>query len=226
MLGCFQQSAPVDAYDAVIILTDQGAYALEEDSDEALTFSRPIWFVHLGRPAFAYDDAVLDHIYRFGGGEVTDVVAALRGIRSAKQGMRDVAGYQWSAASPSPPQASSPRQMILGKARAQTLSNTVLDEMHRAAAAQSVVTPWSSMIVLVNDRQRKALEDASKEDERFDRQGHAGEEQLTQIGVSKIPEPSSATLWLTALLSLLGLCRLRRRRQPLMRENYSELRLI
>ncbi|MEQ9486003.1 hypothetical protein [Coleofasciculus sp. F4-SAH-05] len=42
------------------------------------------------------------------------------------------------------------------------------------------MTPYSSMIVLVNDEQREALKKAEAENDRFDRKVEDGKEQLPQ----------------------------------------------
>ena len=44
-----------------------------------------------------------------------------------------------------------------------------LDTLHNIAIQNSIVTPFSSMIVLVNDQQREQLKKLSEHDDRFDR---------------------------------------------------------
>ena len=51
------------------------------------------------------------------------------------------------------------------------LSQTqTLDYLHKIAVEQSIVTPYSSMIVLVNDEQRRRLEELEKQGDRFQRE--------------------------------------------------------
>ncbi|MEL6786316.1 MAG: PEP-CTERM sorting domain-containing protein, partial [Cyanobacteria bacterium J06607_15] len=80
------------------------------------------------------------------------------------------------------------------------LSLQELDAIHRVAKSHDVVTPYSSMIVLVNDDQREQLKAAEAKTDRFDREVETGTEQLDQPfnpfesnTVSGVPEPD---VWL------------------------------
>ena len=76
-----------------------------------------------------------------------------------------------------------------------------LDAIHAVAKTFKIVTPYSSMIVLVNDEQREALKRAEAEKDRFDRKVEDGKEQLTKpsnpFSVSQsdsdssVPEPTT-----------------------------------
>lgn len=61
---------------------------------------------------------------------------------------------------------------------------TKLDGIHTLAKQYGIVTPYSSMIVLVNDQQREALKQAEAKVDRFDREVETGSEAL-----SKPPNP-------------------------------------
>jgi putative PEP-CTERM system integral membrane protein len=187
------------AWDAVLILTDQGLYASDATTPNPARSDAPLWFLHLGTPAFAYDDALLDWMYRTGGGAASSAEEALAGIRAGKVGARLSGGLQWTVTAPeiregsfaaaekTPLNALAARQVALSYGgRATDLAT--LDLIHNLAKAYEVVTPWSSMIVLVNERQREALEEASSRDDRFTREAETGEERLTSP-VSGVPEP-------------------------------------
>ncbi|MBW4682054.1 MAG: TIGR02921 family PEP-CTERM protein [Microcoleus vaginatus WJT46-NPBG5] len=87
------------------------------------------------------------------------------------------------------------RQLVLG------LSKTIkgneiaqLDAIHAIAKNFKIVTPYSSMIVLVNDEQRKALKEAEADLNRFDRQVEDGKEQLQTPSnplSASVPEPGT-----------------------------------
>ena len=92
-------------------------------------------------------------------------------------------------------------------------SVATLDKLHMLAKDHDVVTPYSSMIVLVNDRQKEALKKASESEDRFDREGRSGEESLSSPAnplVSGVPEPHE---WLLIILSILMLFVIWRKRE-------------
>jgi len=67
-----------------------------------------------------------------------------------------------------------------------------LDQIHAIAKEYSIVTPYSSMIVLVNDQQREALKKAEEGSDRFNREVETGTEQLGKpSNFTEVPEPES-----------------------------------
>jgi putative PEP-CTERM system integral membrane protein len=71
---------------------------------------------------------------------------------------------------------------------------TKLDSIHAIAKTYKIVTPFSSAIVLVNDKQRELLRKAEAQADRFDRKFEDGKESLNKpnnpLNVARIPEPS------------------------------------
>ncbi|MBD2020763.1 hypothetical protein H6F43_11275, partial [Leptolyngbya sp. FACHB-36] len=66
-----------------------------------------------------------------------------------------------------------------------------LDAIHAAAKQYGIVTPYSSMIVLVNSQQRRELKQAEQQSDRFDRE--VEDPQLPQPNssdISAVPEPA------------------------------------
>lgn len=208
-------------YDAILVLTDQGTY----ESDDKFTgdgMTQPVWFVHVGLAAFAYDDAILDLIYRTGGGVTDALDEAISAIRAGRHGARLSGNHEWRVATggmvnagtewPVPAHAGPPetpdiqsiaaRQAVISLTKNGKTDLSTLDGIHSIAVAHNVVTPFSSMIVLVNERQRKALEDASKEADRFAREANTGEEDLTAPIVAAVPEPHEWMLIIVAALLL------------------------
>jgi putative PEP-CTERM system integral membrane protein len=94
------------------------------------------------------------------------------------------------------------RQLVLGLSRKMGSSLEELDAIHAIAKTHDIVTPYSSMIVLVNERQEEALKNAESKSDRFDREVESGNEQLSKpfdpLTVSGVPEPEE---WM-----LMGLC--------------------
>jgi putative PEP-CTERM system integral membrane protein len=169
----------------------------------------PLWMVHLGALPPAYDDETLKAIDTSGGGVSTQLSDGLyRMATKAKLGsaiVNVVDGYAWKldkstnpsqpASQPDPFAALAARQLILGLSRSQDVNQLVnLDAIHTIAKRFSIVTPYSSMIVLVNDAQREALRKAEEQADRFDREVESGKEQLTKpanpLSQEAVPEPS------------------------------------
>ncbi len=200
-------------YNGIIILTDQGRYAFKSDKlhKEPVALDAPLWFIHLGQAAFAYDDNILDAVYRSGGGVANNVSDLRTRMYYALNGQIANSERVWTAKhapglannSQNPETAAlAARQHILQSAYGEVPTPEALDILHDIAKTHAVVTPYSSMIVLVNERQKQTLKKASEADDRFDRQGRSGEEALTSpsnIVVSGVPEPHE---WLLILLSL------------------------
>lgn len=193
--------------DAVLILTDQGTYG-SADETLPLSLNKPLWFIHHGRHAFAYDDNVLDLIYETGGGVADSVYRWQHKYAARKEGANAGENYIWRKIPATSDhqnttlkglQALGARQLIQFEAFGKKPDNATLDSLHALAKTHAVVTPYSSMIVLVNDAQRRALEEASKDEDRFDREGRSGEEALTAPNVSGVPEPHE---WLLIFICL------------------------
>ncbi|MCP2730181.1 TIGR02921 family PEP-CTERM protein [Limnofasciculus baicalensis] len=90
------------------------------------------------------------------------------------------------------------RQLVIGLSK-EIDGNQVaeLDAIHAIAKTYKIVTPYSSMIVLVNDEQREALRIAEAEKDRFNRKVEKGKEGLNQPNNPmkhsdsvSVPEPS------------------------------------
>jgi hypothetical protein len=83
---------------------------------------------------------------------------------------------------------------------------SALDALHRVAVTHHVVTAYSSMLVLVDEAQRRQLAEAEARDDRFEREITDGQEQV----VSAAPEPGT---WLLLGLggAALGALRMRRK---------------
>ena len=93
----------------------------------------------------------------------------------------------------------------------------LLDQAHALARRHGVVTPYSSMIVLIDDRQRQALKEAEAKADRFQREVESGEKALPTppgggfVDLTGAPEPEEwALIGLTA--AGLGYVAWRRRR--------------
>ncbi len=206
----FASLQPEAAYDAVFVLTDAGNYELEDDAAAIPDFTGALWLVHLGdKVPNAYTDGLLQRLYDSRGGvattlpEATDRFATEQAIDGTV--MDD---YRWEitpAASTQPDEAQpdapdfqtfAARQTIRWISRDRDVTQLAeLDGLHAIAKRTEIVTPYSSMLVLVNDRQREALAEAEGSADRFAREAETGEDTLTDPGnplnVPAVPETES-----------------------------------
>jgi putative PEP-CTERM system integral membrane protein len=84
-----------------------------------------------------------------------------------------------------------------------------LEQLHALALRQNLVSPYSSLIALVNKQQEKELESASQQENKFDVKFDSGEESLEGpageelFSVSAVPEPEEWALIIGAGLVLI-----------------------
>ena len=231
ILQQFAQLRGDTSYDSVFLVSDRHSYELSDDRQNTVSMPTPLWIVHLGGLPPGYDDATLKTIQDSGGGVSTDIKEAMqRGATTAASGNSVVSvvdGYAWSyaknaksekklksAAAIEPLDAVNEgfkpiaaRQLIAALSK-QKSSNQLsqLDAMHSVAKTFNVVTPYSSMIVLVNDAQREQLKQAEAKKDRFERKVESGKEELTKpenpLNVSGVPEPEE---WLLLGVGAIGL---------------------
>jgi putative PEP-CTERM system integral membrane protein len=223
LMNQFLGIARSEDYDAVILLTDQGLYGSETEIDKPL--AAPLYFLHIDKAAAAYDDAILDAIYRSGGGVATSVKSLKQQLTFNGPKARVVDDRLWTlkpngldveipagSTQHSDLTALAARQIILMESFGKPPAIETLDKLHKLATTHDVVTPYSSMIVLVNEGQKEALKKESEADDRFDREGRSGEEVLSSPNnplVSGVPEPHE---WLLIFVSLLMLIVIWRKR--------------
>lgn len=211
-------------YDAIFVLSDGSGYETGEHDIEVPVPATPVWMIHLGGDfPMGYDDATLAAIQGSGGGAVGSMDEALARVAVAQRAAQgtvrlDLAdGYLWETrlapaatpagdagqAAPDPLTAFAARRLILAEMeqrRAQLDSPQALDELHALAREYGIVTPYSSMIVLVNRRQESLLRRLSEADGRFEREYEAVGEtaELDPVMVAGVPEPEE---WLLILIA-------------------------
>ncbi|MEM9510060.1 MAG: TIGR02921 family PEP-CTERM protein [Cyanobacteria bacterium P01_E01_bin.35] len=223
MLQQFEGLRKNKEYDAVLLLTDQGSYELSEDKAEIPPIKAPLWMIHLGgKLPRAYNDGTLNAIQNSSGGVATDVATVMKRLATETVSVGSVVdGYSW-AVTKSDSKASfstsvkglepiAARQLVFALARTSKNQPSLaeLDAIHQVAKNNDVVTSYSSMIVLVNDRQREQLKAAEQKADRFNREVETGVEQLEtpfdpfeSAEVSGVPEPSLWILWGVLTLAL------------------------
>lgn len=233
-LAAFEKLNQQDNYDAILLLTDEGSYEIKSKADTtALTLSKPLWITHLGgKSPYAYDDRVLDLVYNTHGGITYSTKEALLRLNTASilnaikllehvTILAITEDYIWIeqplSGKISIPTENIALQKIIAGQQIKNLIRTMdtkqlsnLDEIHHYAKKSGIVTHYSSMIVLVNNRQKEALNKATQDEDRFDREIETGEAgNLFQV--TAVPEPEEWALIIISSL-LLGTALLRRRR--------------
>ena len=224
MLGQFDQLRVSKEYDAVLLVTDEGSYELADDKQKIPEIKAPLWMVHLGGNfPRAYDDNTLQAIQNSHGGVANNLAMVMRRLATEENdGASVVDGYSWQvvksdSANANTNQGIEPitaRQLVyyLSRQGNQQLSLPELDNIHQVAKNYKIVTPYSSMIVLVNDQQREQLRLAESRDDRFNREVEKGFEDLNtpfspfegnaNQEVSGVPEPDILILFAIVLLAL------------------------
>ncbi|MEZ4640862.1 MAG: TIGR02921 family PEP-CTERM protein, partial [Caldilineaceae bacterium] len=198
-------------YDGVLVLTDGTGYELSAEGVDVPQPSAPVWMVHLrGNFPIGYDDGSLQAIQASGGGSVATVEEALSHLAVQLNAAANVDGavyqisdgYLWTVVPSDPAEtavahdsgfsALAARRLILAEMQRNrgVLDNVeTLDQLHAIAVDESIVTPYSSMIVLVNQRQERQLDQLEQGDDRFLREYEGVGETTDPLTVTAVPEP-------------------------------------
>lgn len=186
-----------------------------------------------GQFPLGYHDDILEGIQASGGGVVAQVETALTrlavslddraGNPTAETTFDSLEGYDWQTMPtaeaeaefgdslethlPSEPFAAfAARRLILAtmqQQRHQLEQLDILDGLHALAIEHSIVTPYSSMIVLVTKQQEKLLKRLEEGDDRFEREFEDVGETEGQLAVSGVPEPEEWLL-IALVVGMLG----------------------
>jgi putative PEP-CTERM system integral membrane protein len=207
------------AYDAIFVLTDGSGYELDDEGLQVPVPEAPVWMVHLGGDyPLGYDDATLEAIQASGGGVAGSVDEAMARFLIGFEASLDptttrdlVDGTLWQTKATADVESEADIQLVthspdddfaalaarriilaeMGRQAANLAELETLDQLHAMAIEQGIVTPFSSMIVLVEARQERLLERLENRDDRFEREYEdVGETaQLPAMSVTGVPEP-------------------------------------
>jgi putative PEP-CTERM system integral membrane protein len=189
----------------------------------------PLWVLHLGGLQPAYDDATLEAIQSSGGSISTNVkeimhrIGTQSSLGNGTSLLSVVDDYAWFLSKQPNPSAKTEEAFapIAARQWVTQVSQSIkpdqlkeLDAVHGLAKRYKLVTPYSSMIVLVNDQQKQDLKKAEEGGDRFNRE--VEDQQLPQpsgLGeVSAVPEPEEWLLMGVGAI-LLGVVYRRQRRK-------------
>jgi putative PEP-CTERM system integral membrane protein len=208
-------------YDEIVTITDRGSYELTTDRAKIEPMPAPMWMVHLGGLPAAYDDATLSAMQSSGGSSSIDIqtvmqrIATLPSLGQNTSLLSVVDNYAWFLTQAADPSVQHPDPDFAAIAARQWVTQVSqslkptqlkeLDAVHVLAKRYNLVTPYSSMIVLVNDRQKQDLQKAEQGKDRFNRE--VEDKQLPSpesANVSATPEPAEWLL-LAIVTIMLGL---------------------
>ncbi len=190
-------------FDAIVFLTDKGNYHAANDSIKSIQLDQPLYIWHISETAAPiYSDAFLETLNNSHGAIINSIKdLSIQFARKSNENILDYQdGIQYKIQSAKPNQPKSEwshlaAKIFIDNQQITTDSNRIsqLDAIHQIALKEGIVTPYSSMIVLVNDRQKEALKKAEMETDRFNREVETGHEQISTINsfmeVSGTPEP-------------------------------------
>ena len=231
LISQFEELRSGEIYDAVLVFTDGSGYELGENEIEVPIPAAPVWMVHLsGNLPLGYDDDTLQAIQASGGGVVGDLDQALSRLAiGLTQGQNSpqvefvssdlLDGYLWTvlpvndiegeALSQEPGFAAfAARRLILAEMqryRGELSQISTLDQLHALAQQYSIVTPYSSMIVLVNFEQQHLLDHLAEGSDRYQREFEELGDTLpsTTTPLTGVPEPHEWLLIGLAVIMLL-----------------------
>ncbi|HXV44623.1 MAG TPA: TIGR02921 family PEP-CTERM protein, partial [Anaerolineae bacterium] len=221
LLAQFDLLRAGQAFDAILVLTDGSGYELGEGDVAVPIPASPVWMIHLGSDfSLGYDDPTLEAIQASGGGVAGDLEEALTRLRVALATGQDttsppamtdmIDGYVWQVvpsqladgpATSDDFAAFAVRRLILAEIyrRRDALDQLhTLDYLHTLAIEHSLVSPYSSMIVLVNTEQQKLLDQLEQRSDRFQREYEEVGETQNPFSVTGVPEPHE---WLLLALA-------------------------
>ncbi len=197
-----------------------------------------------GKFPLGYDDATLQEIQSTGGGVTGNLQDALNRFAVAlalKRGepianlpgdanAEYVDNYVWLTLPTNEGQTRFPeiasdenfapfaaRHLILTNVqrdRASLQQLNTLDELHALAKQYSIVSPYSSMIVLINEAQQQRLDDLEKQGDRFAREQEQVGQTTSPFDVTAVPEPHEYVLMAVGVLLFIWYARRTRRRVP------------
>ncbi len=202
----------VAAADALLVLTDASTYDSTFDrlwsADEVSALLPPLTLVHLDGLPLAYSDQVLD-LLSLGGRSFSSIHDARRHLAGLPVG-----GWTTgvsAATSPvdskeGPLQSVAAAAVVASETRSATDLESVstLDRLHRLAVLHDIVTPVSSMIVLVDRAQRERLAALEQQEDRFERERDTGGVSGNGFALSSAPEPGTWVLLGIGATALVG----------------------
>lgn len=208
---------------STVFITDNGSYELTTDNLPSLKLNAPIYIYHLGKIAKVYPDNLFETLKMNDGDVCTDLAdlqqkiaskQVINGERISEDGGLKISYFESSKSMTMSPPSSMAAKIIGAKIIDNKIKEVykgnrlqALDDMHRIALKHQIVSPYSSMIVLVTKVQKELLKNAENEKDRFDRENETGTEPIGNNDVLQVtgtPEPHEWVLIILSILMLLA----------------------
>lgn len=209
-----------DPYDALFMVTDDSTFD-EKHKDIQVRTKIPTYIIHTENiPAYSegLTSFVLQtngKVFENGWDAITHLwlTDKLKGQKQVVLGITDFGTWilidQNTAKTTSSPVGQLATKQLLYYRVSQTPSSTLtsltfLDQMQSISQASSIVTPYSSMIVLVTEQQKRDLQEALRLNNRFSADINLSDDGLFNpsgsgiMEVSSVPEPHEWVLMITA----------------------------
>lgn len=182
-----------DNYDAVIMLTDSSVY----DSSEYIDCKNnsPLYIVHYGKIP-PYNKALTNLLYKTNGYIFTD-------IESVYKKMSDNNELNYLNGTSTEAEAINAAKEIDKILRTQNTDDIkVKEKIHTISKEAGIVSDFSSYIALVNENQKKELEENEKRADKFEADLKTGEDKnlKQQNNIFAVPEPQD---WILIFLMIL-----------------------
>ena len=213
-----------ERYDQLIVLTDKTSFLEKENNEDKVFINHAVWFAMIdGRLPRVSGDNLMDNFYKNGGGVTSNLSQLMTNIKyqSIKSIDNDIISitdrYIWKSKKAKSRAKELGSNQINSFAAQEFIKKEMslkekleireLDKLQFVAKEASIVTPYSSMIVLVDDLQKQLLKNAEKENSRFHRDEETGKELLSSpkapFEVTAVPEPEEWALIIIAMCILL-----------------------
>lgn len=235
-----------NTYDAILMITDSNSFDAKPES-QSIASKAPIYLIHPENHIPIYNDNLTTAILQSGGKVVGDGFEAIQDlwlqkkIREVESGQTilDVNEYGTWILQPkltvglindpqSPFNQLAQKELIIDTMRKTgSLNLADLDRLNYLSQTSFIVTPYSSMIVLVTEEQKRQLAAAMKTNNRYQIGFDIGEEQLANpsgrgiLEVGAVPEPHE---WLLIIVGSFLLCYFYRRKlQVILQPIYEQI---
>ena len=191
--------------DLCLLISDKGQYQRERDELQELPLNIPLYLFHLDQKPALYQDALLETLKWSSGATLNEIEdlktqLAFKEIQKKDSSMISFDNGLLYYLEEARNAKTDPNfeELAFGKyiSKLKPKDSTKiasLDILHQLALKAEIVSPYSSMIVLVNTRQHLALNAAEASDERFDREVESGNENISKpndlFNVTGTPEP-------------------------------------